>query len=49
MELKGGTEMELKGGTEMELKVQGYMLTPGILEALVEWVDKDTTTFDLIH
>lgn len=32
----------------MELKVQGYMLTPGILEALVGWVDKDTTTFDLI-
>ena len=32
----------------MELKVQGYMLTAGILEALVGWVDKDTTTFDLI-
>lgn len=32
----------------MELKVQGYMLTPGILEALVGWADKDTTTFDLI-
>lgn len=40
--------MELKGGTEMKLKVQGYMLTPGILDALVEWVGKDTTTFDLI-
>lgn len=32
----------------MELKVQGYMLTPGILEALVGWVGKDTTTFDII-
>ena len=32
----------------MELKAHGYILTPGILEALVGWADKDTTTFDLI-
>lgn len=39
---------QTKRRTEMELKVQGYMLTPGILEALTEWVDKDTTTFDIV-
>lgn len=32
----------------MELKVQGRLLTPGILEALTGWVDKDTTMFDII-
>lgn len=32
----------------MELKVQGYMLTPGILEALTGWADEDMTEFDII-